>query len=208
MVPGSQQPGDPGARRLRLHARLPGRAVLARQPPEHDPRGHARHPGARPAGPQGGDGRRPGLQLLAARDQRDDRARRSQRRALAEHANALAGALQQLGAATKAAWATGDPDEALANATPYLQAFGHMVIAWIWLDVALCAHARARCGQRPTRTSCRRGRLRRATCATSSTTSCRRSAPGCSGGREHARRRPARRHGREAVRSDRASRRP
>ena len=36
-------------RRLRLHARLPGRAVLARQPPEHDPRGHARHPGARPA---------------------------------------------------------------------------------------------------------------------------------------------------------------
>jgi butyryl-CoA dehydrogenase len=35
------------ARRLRLHARLPGRAVLARQPPQHDPRGHARHPGAR-----------------------------------------------------------------------------------------------------------------------------------------------------------------
>ena len=49
VVPGGQQPGDPGARRLRLHARLPGRAVLARQPPEHDPRGHARHPGARPA---------------------------------------------------------------------------------------------------------------------------------------------------------------
>ena len=53
VVPRGQQPGDPGARRLRLHARLPGRAVLARQPPEHDPRGHARHPGARPARPQG-----------------------------------------------------------------------------------------------------------------------------------------------------------
>ena len=26
--------------------------------------------------------------------------------------------------------------EALANATPYLQAFGHVVLAWIWLDVA------------------------------------------------------------------------
>jgi butyryl-CoA dehydrogenase len=24
----------------------------------------------------------------------------------------------------------------LANAVPYLQAFGHTVIAWIWLDVA------------------------------------------------------------------------
>jgi hypothetical protein len=28
-------------------------------------------------------------------------------------------------------------EEALANATPYLQAFGHVVVAWIWLDVAL-----------------------------------------------------------------------
>jgi butyryl-CoA dehydrogenase len=28
-------------------------------------------------------------------------------------------------------------EEALANATPYLQAFGHVVLAWIWLDVAL-----------------------------------------------------------------------
>jgi butyryl-CoA dehydrogenase len=30
----------------------------------------------------------------------------------------------------------------LANATPYLQAFGHVVVAWIWLDVA-CAVERA-----------------------------------------------------------------
>ncbi|HEX6706550.1 MAG TPA: acyl-CoA dehydrogenase [Albitalea sp.] len=62
--------------------------------------------------------------------------------ALAEHANALAGALKALGHATKAAWATGNPDEALANATPYLQAFGHTVLAWIWLDLACCAQAR------------------------------------------------------------------
>ena len=59
---------------------------------------------------------------------------------LAEHAVALTAALQHLGAATQSAWATGKPDEALANATPYLQAFGHTVLAWIWLDVALCAH--------------------------------------------------------------------
>jgi Acetyl-CoA dehydrogenase C-terminal like/Acyl-CoA dehydrogenase, C-terminal domain len=44
-------------------------------------------------------------------------------------------------AATESAWSTGSPEEALANATPYLQAFGHVVLAWIWLDVALAAQA-------------------------------------------------------------------
>jgi Acetyl-CoA dehydrogenase C-terminal like len=46
--------------------------------------------------------------------------------------------LQHVGAATKSAWSTGNPNEALANAVPYMQAFGQMVIAWVWLDVALC----------------------------------------------------------------------
>lgn len=63
--------------------------------------------------------------------------------ALAAFGNELAGVLQHLGRATKAAWATAQPEEALANATPYLQAFGHAVIAWIWLDVALAAQQRA-----------------------------------------------------------------
>jgi alkylation response protein AidB-like acyl-CoA dehydrogenase len=58
---------------------------------------------------------------------------------LAEPANQLAAALQKLGTATKGAWATGVPEEALANATPYLQAFGHVVLAWLWLDVGLAA---------------------------------------------------------------------
>src|SRR5205085_6096873 len=57
--------------------------------------------------------------------------------ALAAHAEALAAALAHLVAATRAAWQTGSPEEALANATPYLQAFGHVVLAWIWLDVAI-----------------------------------------------------------------------
>jgi alkylation response protein AidB-like acyl-CoA dehydrogenase len=70
VVPGGQQPGDPDPRRLRLHARLPGRAVLARQPPEHDPRGHARHPGHGPAGPQGADGRRQGPEAAGRAHQR------------------------------------------------------------------------------------------------------------------------------------------
>ena len=62
---------------------------------------------------------------------------------LAAHAGALAVAVEQLVAATRAAWETGSPQEALANATPYLQAFGHVVLAWIWLDVAVCAAASA-----------------------------------------------------------------
>jgi len=61
---------------------------------------------------------------------------------MAEPASQLAAALQALGAATRAAWSTGVPEEALANATPYLQAFGHTVLAWLWLDVALACAAR------------------------------------------------------------------
>jgi butyryl-CoA dehydrogenase len=59
--------------------------------------------------------------------------------ALADHARALAQAQQQVAHATQAAWATGTPGDALANAVPYMQAFGHTVLAWIWLDVALAA---------------------------------------------------------------------
>jgi butyryl-CoA dehydrogenase len=77
-----------------------------------------------------------GLKLLAGRIN-DTVTRAGQHAATAEHANALAAALQEVGATTKAAWATGLPEEALANATPYLQAFGHLVLAWMWLDVAL-----------------------------------------------------------------------
>ncbi len=59
--------------------------------------------------------------------------------ALSAQADALAAALLQVSAATQSAWSSGVPEEALANATPYLQAFGHMVLAWVWLDLTLCA---------------------------------------------------------------------
>ena len=81
-----------------------------------------------------------GLDLLAARITATA-ARASHRPELATHADALADALQQVREATRAAWATGEPGEALANAVPYMQAFGHTVLAWIWLDVALAAQA-------------------------------------------------------------------
>jgi butyryl-CoA dehydrogenase len=54
---------------------------------------------------------------------------------------AVARGLQALLDATRAAWSTRQPDEALANATPYLQAFGHVIVAWLWLDVARAAVA-------------------------------------------------------------------
>ncbi|HEY9029096.1 MAG TPA: acyl-CoA dehydrogenase, partial [Burkholderiaceae bacterium] len=75
-----------------------------------------------------------GLKLLAHRiDATIARALPQARHAT--HANALAQALQRLGAATRSAWATASPEDALANATPYLQAFGHTILAWLWLDV-------------------------------------------------------------------------
>jgi butyryl-CoA dehydrogenase len=64
--------------------------------------------------------------------------------ALAGPARQLQMGLQTLESATRAAWMHGQPEEALANATPYLQAFGHVVLAWLWLDVAaVCRDRRA-----------------------------------------------------------------
>ena len=77
-----------------------------------------------------------GLTLLAATISRTVE-RAGQVDSLSAHASALAAALQRLQAATQAAWSTGNAEEALANATPYLQGFGHVVLAWVWLDVAL-----------------------------------------------------------------------
>ena len=76
-----------------------------------------------------------GLQLLA-RTIEATLAKARQHPALAAYAGQLAQALQDVGEATQAAWATGNPGEALANAVPYMQAFGHVVLAWMWLDVA------------------------------------------------------------------------
>jgi alkylation response protein AidB-like acyl-CoA dehydrogenase len=58
---------------------------------------------------------------------------------LADYAEALTYAMQQLEMSTQAAWASGVPEEALCNATLYLQAFGHVVMAWMWLEVAIAA---------------------------------------------------------------------
>jgi butyryl-CoA dehydrogenase len=78
------------------------------------------------------------LQAFAARV-RTSAGQASGNTALAPLAASLVEALDRLLEATRDAWATERADEALANATPYLQAFGHVVIAWIWLDLARIA---------------------------------------------------------------------
>jgi len=76
------------------------------------------------------------LAALAARVQAT-LARAMQHPDWGREAHQLAAALAQVGDATKQAWSTGQAEEALANAVPYLQAFGHTVLAWLWLDVVL-----------------------------------------------------------------------
>ncbi|HPH15446.1 MAG TPA: acyl-CoA dehydrogenase, partial [Burkholderiaceae bacterium] len=70
-----------------------------------------------------------GLTLLVERVQATMAGAQSQPE-LVGHAKALGQALQNVAAATEAAWATGNPAEALPNAVPYMQAFGHVVLAW------------------------------------------------------------------------------
>ena len=36
----------------------------------------------------------------------------------------------------------GDPEAALANSVIYLEAFGHLVVAWLWLEQELAAAGR------------------------------------------------------------------
>ena len=83
-----------------------------------------------------------GLALLAARV-RATVEKANQHTELKAHAKALGKAFEQVSHATQAAWATGNPHEALANAVPYMQAFGHTVLAWIWLDVAVVSSQQA-----------------------------------------------------------------
>ncbi|WOF42531.1 acyl-CoA dehydrogenase [Sphingopyxis indica] len=61
--------------------------------------------------------------------------------ALAEEAAALQAAMAALAATTETVVASGDLNCGLANATTYLDAFGHVVIAWLWLRQAMTASA-------------------------------------------------------------------
>jgi acyl-CoA dehydrogenase len=80
------------------------------------------------------------LKLFVARVQSTlDRARSTGAADDSAHANALEAALQRLAQVTQQLWAAGDPAVTLANASVYLEAFGHVVMAWVWLEQALVA---------------------------------------------------------------------
>ncbi|SOY46688.1 putative ACYL-COA DEHYDROGENASE [Cupriavidus taiwanensis] len=60
---------------------------------------------------------------------------------LAQQARALGAATKRLAEVTQTLWSAGDANVTLANASVYLEAFGHVVVAWIWLEQALLAQA-------------------------------------------------------------------
>ena len=60
---------------------------------------------------------------------------------LAVQAVQLRTAIERVGQATRLVLQAGDAPAALAHATPYMQAFGHVVVAWIWLELGVAAQA-------------------------------------------------------------------
>ncbi|NOP98380.1 acyl-CoA dehydrogenase C-terminal domain-containing protein [Mycolicibacterium fortuitum] len=56
-----------------------------------------------------------------------------------ELADQLDTAWQRLVAVTAGMFASGDVEAAMANSAVYLEAFGHIVVAWIWLEQVLAA---------------------------------------------------------------------
>ncbi|KUI44444.1 acyl-CoA dehydrogenase [Mycobacterium sp. IS-1590] len=59
---------------------------------------------------------------------------------IGEHARLLDAAWQRLTAVTGEMFGSGDVEAAMANSVIYLEAFGHIVVAWIWLQQEIAAH--------------------------------------------------------------------
>ncbi|QEE60314.1 acyl-CoA dehydrogenase [Salinibacterium sp. dk2585] len=57
----------------------------------------------------------------------------------AEQGRMLQAAAARIQQSTELLWGQGDPAVALANSSVYLEAVGHVVVAWLWLDQALAA---------------------------------------------------------------------
>lgn len=62
---------------------------------------------------------------------------------LAAHAKQLDQVVQRLVQCTQTLWSANDPQITLANAAVYLDAFGHTVIAWIWLEQLVAVEQQA-----------------------------------------------------------------
>ena len=78
-----------------------------------------------------------GLVLLVETIQATTRKALAAGGAAAEFGAELDAALHRLGEVTGRLYSTGDPALTLANATVYLEATGHLVVAWLWLEQLL-----------------------------------------------------------------------
>jgi alkylation response protein AidB-like acyl-CoA dehydrogenase len=81
-----------------------------------------------------------GMQLLAGRMAATCKAA-SGASSLEPFARLLERAWQRIESVTDELHAIADVELRLANASPYLEAFGHVVVAWLWLDQAIVAAA-------------------------------------------------------------------
>ncbi len=77
------------------------------------------------------------LDLLSSRV--DTTLTTAQQSVLKAHADSLHKRWQRLLEVTRLLHSTGDLNITLANATLYLEAFGHLIISWVWLEQALTA---------------------------------------------------------------------
>jgi alkylation response protein AidB-like acyl-CoA dehydrogenase len=60
----------------------------------------------------------------------------------ADEIASLRSAADRLGRTTVTLWSSGDVELALANSTVYLEAAGHLVVAWLWLEQLVAAHGK------------------------------------------------------------------
>ncbi|MFE7797396.1 acyl-CoA dehydrogenase [Nocardia sp. NPDC057440] len=84
-----------------------------------------------------------GLRLLAGRIEQTVMAAAEAGGEWTEFGGQLDAAWQRLLTVTGWMFGSGDIAAAMANSSVYLEAFGHTVVAWIWLEQALAAHGRA-----------------------------------------------------------------
>ncbi len=61
---------------------------------------------------------------------------------LAEFGAQLQASIDRVAEVTAQVWATGDVEGVLAHASAYLEAVGHVVVAWLWLEQLLTAEGR------------------------------------------------------------------
>ena len=128
--------GGSGYTRDHASSRLP------RQPPQPDPRGHARHPGPRPARRKVVMDGGAGLKVLVETITRTTASATGAGGEVKAYAVEVDAAVERLVEVTRRLWGTGDPALALANASLYLEVTGHVVVAWMWLEQLLAVDDR------------------------------------------------------------------